>query len=160
MRRMLFGTAAAMAFTGALVWVLSITRTQDLEPDLTLACAHAGGGDLEALGLLLEPVQESHRRRFGLKDTVRRGLIVVDVVPGSLSDAIGLEPGDLLVLVGSRAVESVASFQAGYVLGRATSLLYQRGETMHYAEIPAFECPDRNDSSGEALSSRASEGSH
>lgn len=48
-----------------------------------------------------------------------RGLLVLEVLPGTPADRLGLRPGDVVVEVGGRAVESVAGLRRALAAGEA-----------------------------------------
>jgi serine protease Do len=56
------------------------------------------------LGLALEPLTPARARELGLADT--RGVLVQDVEDGSRAARAGIQPGDVIVEVDHRAVET------------------------------------------------------
>jgi serine protease Do len=66
--------------------------------------ASATATDQPRLGLALEPLTRARARDLGLGDT--RGVLVQDVQEGSLAARAGIQPGDVIVEVDQRAVET------------------------------------------------------
>jgi hypothetical protein len=65
----------------------------------------------ERLGVLVQEVPEPVREFLGLQGT--QGLRVEEVTEGSLAQTLGLEAGDILLQVGSKAVHDTTDVRAG-----------------------------------------------
>ena len=79
----------------------------DAEDSYTLS---AGGGDSSRggpLGLVVEEVPRENLERFGISG----GVLVREVVPGSVAAESGVRGGDIITLLGSTPVESTESFK-------------------------------------------------
>ena len=82
------------------------------------------------LGLVLRPLQPAETRQSG----IAAGL-VVEAVSGP-SERAGLRPGDVLLAVNSRPVESVAQVRAAASQAdKSVALLVQRGEQKRYVPV-------------------------
>jgi serine protease Do len=81
------------------------------------------------LGLRVQRITPEAARRLGLSSA--KGVLVVEVQPGSPADQVGIEPGDVIREVNQRAVSNVKEFERGTRQGRRGDrilLLVQRGE--------------------------------
>jgi serine protease Do len=67
--------------------------------------ADVGGG---RLGLMVEDLDEQQKARLKLAG----GVVVREVVRGKAADRAGLQPGDVITLVGSQPVRDAASFES------------------------------------------------
>jgi len=95
----------------------------------------------EKFGLRVQELTDELARQ--LKYEGERGVVVVEVRPGSAADRAGLERGDLVQEVNRRPVESVRDFQKaiGETEGKETILLLvRRGE---YTQFVALRLPER-----------------
>jgi len=63
------------------------------------------------LGLSLEEINSATARRLGL-EADQTGLLVRDVEPGSFSDEIGLQRGDVIIEFNHRRVTTLSEFNA------------------------------------------------
>jgi serine protease Do len=61
------------------------------------------------IGLAVEDLDPRLARRFGLKEA--RGVVVVDVMPGSSAAEAGLRRGDIILEIGGKDVPNVKTFQ-------------------------------------------------
>jgi serine protease Do len=57
------------------------------------------------LGVSVETVTDTHRKQYHIPANVK-GVVVVAVEPGSVADNIGIEPGDVILAIGGKAVTS------------------------------------------------------
>jgi serine protease Do len=81
------------------------------------------------LGIRVQRITPESARRLGMIST--KGLLVLEVQPGSPADAIGLEPADIIREVNQRPVNNVSDFERAMRQGRRSErilLLVQRGD--------------------------------
>jgi serine protease Do len=81
------------------------------------------------LGLRVQRITPEAARRLGLNSA--KGVLVVEVLPGSPADQVGIEPADVIREVNQRQVSSVKDFERATRLGRRGDrilLLVQRGD--------------------------------
>ena len=81
------------------------------------------------LGLRVQRITPDAARRLGLASA--KGVLVVEVQPGSPADQVGIEPADVIREVNQRAVNNVKEFERATRLGRRGDrilLLVQRGD--------------------------------
>jgi len=81
------------------------------------------------LGLRVQRVTPEAARRLGL--TSPKGVLVVEVQPGSPADQVGIEPADIIREVNQQPVSNVKEFERATRLGRRGDrivLLVQRGD--------------------------------
>ena len=81
------------------------------------------------LGIKVQRISPEAARRLGLNST--KGVLVLEVQPGSPADSIGLEPADVIREVNQRPVNNVNDFERAMRQGRRGErilLLVQRGD--------------------------------
>jgi serine protease Do len=81
------------------------------------------------LGIKVQRITPEAARRLGLNST--KGVLVVEVQPGSPADSIGLEPADIIREVNQRPVNNGSDFERAMRQGRRGErilLLVQRGD--------------------------------
>ncbi len=81
------------------------------------------------LGLRVQRITPEASRRLGL--TSSRGVLVIEVLPGSPADQVGIEPADVIREVNQRPVTNVKDFERATRQGRRGDrilLLVQRGD--------------------------------
>jgi len=81
------------------------------------------------LGLRVQRITPETARRLGL--TSPKGVLVVEVQPGSPADQVGIEPADVIREVNQRPVTNVKEFERATRVGRRGDrilLLVQRGD--------------------------------
>jgi serine protease Do len=81
------------------------------------------------LGLRVQRITPEAARRLGLASA--KGVLVVEVQPGSPADLVGIEPADVIREVNQRPVSNVKEFERATRLGRRGDrilLLVQRGD--------------------------------
>ncbi|MEL6195460.1 MAG: PDZ domain-containing protein [Myxococcota bacterium] len=110
-------------------------------PTVTTACEFRDQNGLEAVGLTLQPLGAEHRHAYSLPNELNHGAVVIGVAPGSLASGVGLQTGDVILLIDQRRVNTLDDAERYYHLGRATPLLIQRRDIIVYSELPAFSCP-------------------
>jgi serine protease Do len=62
-----------------------------------------------AFGATVSPISRGLKQKHRL--SVDSGVVVVEIAPGSIAEAAGLEPGDVILRVGSRKVSTPAEFR-------------------------------------------------
>jgi len=102
-------------------------RVREL-PEVREVVSQAEGKDTD-LGIRVQKVTPELSRRQGLSTT--KGVIVVEVKPGSPADQAGIEPGDVIREVNQRPVNTVKDFENSVrqsKKGDHLLLLVQRGD--------------------------------
>jgi serine protease Do len=97
-------------------------------PDEGDAIQKAEARDPE-IGLRVQRITPEAARRLALTST--KGVLIVEVQPGSPADQVGLEPADVIREVNQRPVNSINDFERAVRQGRRgerTLLLVQRGD--------------------------------
>ena len=105
-----------------------ITARVNELPEEREIVSQADGKDPE-LGLRIQKVTPELSKRHGLNNT--KGLIVVEVQPGSPADLAGIEAGDVIREVNQRPVNTVKDFEQSVRQGNRSDrvqLLVQRGD--------------------------------
>ncbi len=74
-------------------------------------------------GLTVEELGPSVRQRFNLPDTVKQGVVITGVAPSSAGARAGLRPGDVVLEVDRKRVDSVAAFQSLWRQSKGRTLL-------------------------------------
>ncbi len=101
--------------------------------------AHAGAADQQqGIGLALAPLSPDMRAQLNLPGRVH-GAVVAEVRPGSPAEQAGLQPGDVVVGVGNKAVASpedaVSAIHAATSGGKATALRIVRDGTAAFVAV-------------------------
>ena len=81
------------------------------------------------IGVRVQRITPEAARRLGITST--KGVLVVEVQPGSPAEQVGLEPADVIREVNQRPVNNVSDFERAIRQGRAGPrilLLVQRGD--------------------------------
>lgn len=81
------------------------------------------------IGVRVQRITPEAARRLGLTST--KGVLIVEVQPGSPADQVGLEPADVIREVNQRPVNNISDFERAVRQGRRgerTLLLVQRGD--------------------------------
>jgi S1-C subfamily serine protease len=81
------------------------------------------------LGLRVQRITPEAARRLGLSSA--KGVLVVEVQPGSPAELVGIEPADVIREVNQRPVSNIKEFERATRLGRRGDrilLLVQRGD--------------------------------
>jgi serine protease Do len=87
-------------------------------------------------GVAVGALDSRIRRQLSIPKDVTRGVVVTAVAPGSPALAAGLRPGDVIVELDRKPIDSVAAFQKAYAAGRdSVVLLVQRGEASLYIAV-------------------------
>ena len=97
---------------------LQIKATIGVRPDEKVASnVPAGGGpaaaSANAAGLALSSLTPESRRTYNVAESVNSGAVITKVDPDSDAADKGLQPGDVVLKVGSRLVRTPADFQSG-----------------------------------------------
>jgi serine protease Do len=87
-------------------------------------------------GLSLEPLNQRLRQRLNLPATLKQGVVVTGVAPGSRAAEAGLRPGDVVVEVNKKTIGSVQEFGNAYKQpgAKVLMLVYRDGRT-HYVVL-------------------------
>jgi len=85
-------------------------------------------------GLTLEALSPRLRQRLSLPANVKQGVVVTGVAPDSRAAEHGVQPGDLIVEVNRKPVNSVQDFETAYKAstGKGALLLIYRDGRTHY----------------------------
>lgn len=83
-------------------------------------------------GLSLVPLGPALRDKYGIPSRVRRGVVVTQIQPGSRAHHAVLQPGDVILEINHREVNSVAAFEKAYRSSgeRLLLLVYRQGTTI------------------------------
>jgi len=138
MRAMILGLTVAL-LTAAL-FVRGSEQAVDAPQRFAQACQPMHGNSLTAAGLEFRIAGTSDREDFGITTTASNPVILSAVREGSPATSTGLQVGDVLILVNSRGVSSAGDLNELYVLGRKTSVVYDRRGRIHMTQLPAFDC--------------------
>ncbi|QDS88592.1 putative periplasmic serine endoprotease DegP-like precursor [Rosistilla ulvae] len=92
---------------------MTIEAVCEVQPDAKLASNgdSAAASKVESLGMEVSDLNADLARKLGLKD-VHQGVVVTNVVEGSVADRAGLEPGNVITQVERKPVDSVEQFKA------------------------------------------------
>jgi serine protease Do len=97
----------------------------------------------QGLGLTIEPLTAEAAQKFNL--TVRSGIVVTEVAPGSSGAAAGIRPGDAILEVNRTPVPDVRTFKeivASVKPGDSVPVYLQRGGGGRN-EYVVLKAPDR-----------------
>jgi len=111
----------------------------ELSQSQQLAVAGSGRGKL---GLSVEPLTPEVAHQLGVKD--RTGVAVTGVQPGSPADVAGIQPGDVIVQVDRRPVNTLADLRqilAEQKTGKPTLFLIHRQDASLFVAIEVGESP-------------------
>ena len=114
----------------------------ELPGDLAAGGASASGPDAvpakgDALGLAVRELTADEREQSGIDNGV-----LVENVTGTAARRVGLRPGDVVIMVGRKRVNSVAEFKAAAAAvpkGEAAMLLIRRGGNNSFIALPAAD---------------------
>ena len=93
-----------------------------------------GGGRPETLqGLKVEPISPELRSRLELPPTLKSGIVVTGVAPGSAAERARLTPGDVILEMNRQPVTSAPEFRAAYekASGKVLLLVFRGGRTRY-----------------------------
>jgi len=113
-----------------------LVELEQYPEDVAAAAESPGGTHIEALGLGVEPVSPQLERRFDL--AVGTGMVVTSVEQGSPAAEKGLRPGDVILEVNRRAVESLRDYREAVREtpdGTPVLLHIQRGEATLFVAV-------------------------
>ena len=101
--------------------------------------ASAGGGakakSANALGIVVDDLTAEQRKQLGIKDA--QGVVVTDV-RGPAAQRTPIQPGDVITMVGRKAVKSAAEFNAAVKdvkPGESVMLLMRRGDATQFVAV-------------------------
>jgi len=101
--------------------------------------ASAGGGakakSANALGIVVDDLTAEQRKQLGIKDA--QGVVVADV-RGPAAQRTPIQPGDVITMVGRKAVKSAAEFNAAVKdvkPGESVMLLMRRGDATQFVAV-------------------------
>ncbi|MGH8091303.1 MAG: DegQ family serine endoprotease [Rudaea sp.] len=99
----------------------------------------AGGGakakSVNALGIVVDDLTAEQRKQLGIKDA--QGVVVTDV-RGPAAQRTPIQPGDVITMVGRKAVKSAAEFNAAVKdvkPGESVMLLMRRGDATQFVAV-------------------------
>lgn len=117
---------------------LTLKASIGTRPDEKVASNDSNDNNLtpssaSAAGLGLSSLTPETKRAFNVSDSVSSGAIITKVDPDSDAADKGLQPGDVVLRIGTRPVKSPADFQAGVAEAKkggrnSVLLLVQRGQ--------------------------------
>jgi serine protease Do len=87
-----------------------------------------------AQGLSVEPITPNLRARLELPPTVKQGIVVTGVAPGSMASSAGLAPGDVILELNRQPIADVQQFRNAYKKPSGKSvllLIYREGRTRY-----------------------------
>jgi serine protease Do len=87
-----------------------------------------------AQGLQVEPITPNLRARLELPPSVKQGIVVTGVAPGSVAQSAGLAPGDVILELNKQPVAGVQQFRDAYKKPGQKSVLllvYREGRTRY-----------------------------
>jgi len=84
-------------------------------------------------GIVLGPLDETNRRRFGIGEDIRSGLVVLELTRDSRARHSGLRAGDVIVEVNRKAVRRLLDVEgaSGDTSGRLLLLVQREGSTIY-----------------------------
>jgi len=93
-------------------------------------------GPQENLGLTVSNITPQVRHEFGIQD--KAGVIVSEVLPGSLADDAGIQPGDIIKEVNRKPINNVKDYNAEMKKAEKNKpvlFLVKRGQRVFYVSI-------------------------
>jgi serine protease Do len=87
------------------------------------------------LGTTLAPLDAAARKELGVPDSVKNGVVVTDVDPGSKADEAGIHRGDVVVEFGGTPINNVQQLKDQWQKssGPVAALIYRDGHTLYVA---------------------------
>lgn len=88
------------------------------------------------LGLTVEEINPQIAGHFNLSD--EKGVVITKVVPGSIADEAGFQPGEVILEINRRAVKNIDDYRSAVKSlekGKSTIFLVKRGENSLYIGI-------------------------
>jgi serine protease Do len=119
---------------------LSVQLGQRDEPAQAANAAPAvrGGDAGAALGLSMQDLSPAHRQELGI-DAQVEGALVVGVQPGSPAEQQGIEPGDVILQVNQKQIDSAKDvldeLAASRADGRRALVLLRRGDAQRFVAL-------------------------
>jgi serine protease Do len=112
---------------------LNLTITEMTEEKPAQVATGEGGEEESPLGLMVSNLTPELARRFRLRDN--KGVVVVQVTPGSAGAEAGLRPGDLVLEISGHAMSNIKEFRGAVKKlkkGQVARLLIKRqGRTLY-----------------------------
>ncbi|HXG23069.1 MAG TPA: Do family serine endopeptidase [Chthonomonadales bacterium] len=109
----------------------TLRATLDSAPDLLARTEPpAAGEDGGKLGVRVEPITPEAAKKYNLGN-LNTGVVVVEVLPGSPADEVGLQPGDAILRANRRPIKSaeeLANLVKSLQSGDSVALVVQRGK--------------------------------
>jgi serine protease Do len=98
-----------------------------------IAQAESGARPEGAQGLQIEPISPNLRARLQLPPTIKQGVVVTGVAPGSPAAQAGLAPGDVIIELNKQPVAGVQEYRDIYKkMGKSgVALIYREGRTRY-----------------------------
>jgi serine protease Do len=90
----------------------------------------------ERLGLSVEEINPQIAGRFNLSE--EKGVVITDVIPGSIADQAGFQQGDVILEINRKTVRNINDYKSAMERlekGRSTIFLVKRGENTLYVGI-------------------------
>jgi serine protease Do len=106
----------------------------ELKTDAPRATPAAGPHEQTLDGLSLEALDPKLRQRLNLPGSIKQGVVITGVAPGSSAAERGIQPGDLVLEVNRKPVNTVQDFLTAYKASTgkgALLLIYRAGHTRY-----------------------------
>ncbi len=86
-------------------------------------------------GLAIAPLDDAVRRQLKLPASIKQGVVVEGVRPGSPADRAGLRPGDVILEIGRQPLASPQQFSGLWAKSKGTTalLVWREGHTVYVA---------------------------
>ena len=132
----------AVTPVGGKVKVTIIRKGKILHKTVTIETMKEGAGEgqssvaKEKLGITVAPITPEMAAKMGIKET--SGVVVTEVVPGSVAEEAGIAAGDVIKEVDGAEITTVAEFEktlSSYKKGSVMRLLLQRGDAALYVAL-------------------------
>jgi serine protease Do len=110
---------------------IRLTLGELTEDRMKVARAQTDGGMLG--GLTLAPLSPSLKSKFNIPSKVPSGVVITHVEPGSGAHGAGLQPGDVVLEINNKGIDSVQNFKEAYnrADGGLLLLISRQGSTFY-----------------------------